>query len=44
MPVFFNKHYYILEPDFSEYVEEHGLQEQNELWGFLEEYIKEECE
>jgi hypothetical protein len=23
---------------------EQGIQEQNELWGFLKDYIKEECE
>ena len=39
-----NKNYYILDQDFSEYVMEQGMQEYNELWGFLEDYIKEECE
>ena len=39
-----DKQYYILDQDFSEYVMEQGMQEHNELWGFLEDYIKEECE
>lgn len=39
-----NNNYYMLDPDFSDYVAEHGIQEHNELWGFLEDYIKEECE
>jgi hypothetical protein len=39
-----NKNYYVLDQDFSEYVMEQGIQEHNELWGFLEDYIKEECE
>ena len=44
IPMFHDKRYYILEQDFSEYVAEHGIQEHNEIWGFLEDYIKEECE
>ena len=39
-----NKNYYILDQDFSEYVMEQGIQEHNEIWGFLEDYIKKECE
>lgn len=39
-----NKNYYILDQDFSEYIMEQGIQEHNELWGFLEDFIKEECE
>jgi hypothetical protein len=42
--LFRNVNYYALDEDFSEYVMEQGIQEQNELWGFLEDYIKEECE
>jgi hypothetical protein len=36
--------YYIFDLDFSEYMMEHGIREHNEIWGFLEDYIKEECE
>jgi hypothetical protein len=39
-----DKQYYILEQDFSEYLTEQGIQEHDEIWGFLEDYIKEECE
>jgi hypothetical protein len=39
-----NVKYYALDQDFSEYVMEQSLQEHNELWGFLEDYIKEECQ
>lgn len=42
--LFKNKQYYMLDPDFSEYVMEQGIQEHNEIWGFLEDFIKEECE
>lgn len=42
--LFKNKQYYMLDPDFLEYLEEQGRVEHNELWGFLEDYIKEECE
>ena len=42
--LFRNTTYYALDEDFSDYVMEQGIQEQNELWGMLEDYIKEECE
>jgi hypothetical protein len=42
--LFRNVNYYALDEDFSEYVMEQGIQEQNELWGMLKDYIKEECE
>jgi hypothetical protein len=40
-----NKHieYYVLDSDFSEYVMEMGIQTREELWGMLEDYLKEEC-
>lgn len=38
-----NKNYYIFDLDFSEYLMEQGIQEHNEIWGFLEDYLKEEC-
>ena len=44
VPMYNDNRYYILEQDFSEYVAEQGIREHNEIWGFLEDYIKEECE
>jgi hypothetical protein len=35
--------FYVLEQDFSEYVMEQGIQQRDELWGMLEDYLKEEC-
>lgn len=43
-PMYSDNRYYVLDLDFSEYVMEQSIQEQNELWGMLEDYIKEECE
>jgi len=34
---------YVLDNDFSEYVMEMGIQKREELWGMLEDYLKEEC-
>ena len=35
--------FYVLDLDFSEYVMEMGIQTREELWGMLEDYLKEEC-
>jgi hypothetical protein len=42
--LFRNITYYALDSDFSEYVMEHSIKYQNELWVLLEDYLKEECE
>jgi hypothetical protein len=34
---------YLLDLDFSEYTMEMSIQNTNELWGMLKDYIKEEC-
>ena len=34
---------YVLDIDFSDYVMEMGIQERDEIWGMLEDYLKEEC-
>jgi hypothetical protein len=34
---------YVLDIDFNDYVMEMGIQTREELWGMLEDYIKEEC-
>jgi hypothetical protein len=43
-PMYNDNGYYILDKDFSEYVMEQSAQEYNEIWGMLEDYLKEECE
>ena len=35
--------FYVLDLDFSEYTMEMSIQNTNELWGMLKDYIKEEC-
>jgi hypothetical protein len=35
--------FYVLDLDFSEYVAEMSIQERDEVWGMLEDYLKEEC-
>jgi len=42
--LFKNITHYALDQDFSEYVMEHSIQYQDELWVLLEDYLKEECE
>jgi hypothetical protein len=34
---------YVLDNDLKDYVMEMGIQTREELWGMLEDYIKEEC-
>ena len=42
--LFRNITHYALDQDFSEYVMEHSIKYQDELWVLLEDYLREECE
>jgi hypothetical protein len=43
-PLMWDNAHIFIDPDFLEYLEEQGGAEGREVWGFLEEYLKEECE